>query len=189
MAVLDIIVVDNPVLLKKAKKVDKITPEIRALMNDMIETMRAANGVGLAGPQVGVSQRVIVVEYAEGEDEDEEQMQEAEPRPRKKKLYALINPEIIYRSDEMVEGAEGCLSIPGWMGLVDRHVAVGVRGLDRNGRKVKLNLEGWLARIFQHEIDHLDGILYTSRITSPENLWRIPPESESEETESKTALG
>lgn len=188
MALLDILLVDHPILLKKAHKVDKVTPEIRQLIDDMIETMRAANGVGLAGPQVGVSQRVIVVEYAENDDEEEE-TQEEETRPPKKKLYALINPEITYRSDELVEGAEGCLSIPDWVGLVDRHVAVGVRGLDRNGRKTTLKLEGWLARIFQHEIDHLDGILYTSRITSPEKLWRMPPESESQETESKTALG
>jgi len=179
MAIRDIVVVDRPVLRKKAKKVEKVTPDIRRLVDDMIETMRVAPGVGLAAPQVGVSQRVIVVEYAE--DEEKEGPPEGqEPKPIKKKLYAVVNPEITYRSEEMVEGGEGCLSIPGWMGLVERHRTIEVKGLNRSGGKFKLKAEGWLARIFQHEIDHLDGVLFVDRVTGPDKLWRTPPEAEPE---------
>lgn len=183
MAVREIVVVDHPILRKKAKKVEKITPEILTLIDDMIETMRDAPGVGLAAPQVGVSQRVIVVEYAE--EEETAGAPEDEPKPRKKKLYAVVNPEISHRSPDMVEGVEGCLSIPGWLGEVDRHRAVEVKGLNRGGRKVKLKIEGWTARIFQHEIDHLDGILFPDRVKSPDKLWRTPPEEETDETRSE----
>ena len=189
MALREIVIVDHPILRKKAKKVDKVTPELRALMDDMIETMRAAPGVGLAAPQVGVSQRVIVVEYSE-EDERASPAEVDPPPPARKRLYALINPEITYRSPERVEGAEGCLSIPGWMGLVERHQSIEVKGVNRGGRKVKFKLEGWAARIFQHEIDHLDGILFTERVTSVDKLWRTPPpEAESEEEARAETLG
>jgi len=182
------IVVDHPILRKKAKKVEKITLEIRRLIDDMIETMRGAPGVGLAAPQVGVSRRVIVIEYAEDE-EKQAAPNEPAPGPTPKKLYAVVNPEITHRSTERVEGAEGCLSIPGWMGLIERHQAVEVKGLNRAGGKFKLRAEGWLARIFQHEIDHLDGILFTDRITSPDNLWRTPPpQAESEKAHASSDL-
>lgn len=188
MAVRDIILVDHPILRRKAKKVEKVTPEIRRLIEDMIETMRHAPGVGLAAPQIGVGLRIIVVEYGE-EPETGNLPEDAERPPLKKKLYALVNPEITYRSPERVEGGEGCLSIPGWMGLVDRHQAVEVRGLNRSGSRIKLKLDGWIARIFQHEIDHLDGILFTDRIVSPDKLWQIPPpESEAEQADSKTVV-
>ena len=180
MAILDIKVIDEPVLRRKAKKVAKVTPELRKLIDDMIDTMRDAPGVGLAAPQVGVSERVIVVEYAEDDDEAE-----GAPPP-KKKLYALINPEIIWASEEMVEGTEGCLSIPGWLGDVSRHDAIAVKALNRSGQKVKINAEGWLARIFQHEIDHLDGVLYIDRLVSPDTLRRVQPgEEEIEETKAE----
>jgi peptide deformylase len=173
MSIRDIVVVEHPILRKKAKKVEKITPEIRALIEDMIDTMRDAPGVGLAAPQVGVSKRVIVVEYIENE---EEESTEGEPaRLANKKLYAVVNPEIAFESEETVEGAEGCLSIPGWMGLVDRTYAIGIKGLDRNGRPFRLKAEGWLARIFQHEIDHLDGVLFIDRVKGGDKLWRTPP--------------
>jgi peptide deformylase len=189
MAIRNIVLADHPILRKKAKKVEKVTPEIRRLIEDMIDTMRAAPGVGLAAPQIGVSQRILVIEYSEEEPEASDRPEAAERPPVKKKLYALVNPEITYRSPEMVEGGEGCLSIPGWMGLVDRHQAIEVRGLGRSGSKIRLKLEGWLARIFQHEIDHLDGILFTDRITSPDKLWRTPPpESEAEPADSKTSV-
>ncbi len=188
MALREIVVVDHPILRKKAKKVGKVTPEVRHLIDDMIETMRDAPGVGLAAPQVGASQRVIVVEYAE--DEEPAAPDGQAPRPVKKKLYAVINPEITYRSDEMVEGVEGCLSIPGWAGRVERHVTVEVRGFNRAGGKFKLRASGWLARIFQHEIDHLDGILFIDRVTGPDQLWRLPPpETESEEEARAERLG
>src|SRR5512143_2425407 len=115
MAVLDIKVIDEPVLRRKAKKVVKVTPELRQLIDDMIETMRDAPGVGLAAPQVGVSERVIVVEYFENE-EAEEADDEA-----KKKVWAMVNPEIVKASEEKVMGVEGCLSIPSLVGEVERH--------------------------------------------------------------------
>lgn len=181
MTIRKIRVIDDPVLRRKAKKVEKITPDIRELIEDMIETMRAAPGVGLAAPQVGVSERVIVVEYA-----NDDEVEDSE-NPPKKKLYAIINPEILWASDEKVDGPEGCLSIPGWVGDVSRHEAVAVKGLNRSGQKIKLNLEGWLARIFQHEIDHLDGILYTDRLISPDTLRRVTPgEEEAEEARAET---
>jgi peptide deformylase len=179
MAVLDIKVIDDPVLRRKAKKVTKVTPELRQLIDDMIETMRDAPGVGLAAPQVGVSERVIVVEYAEESEEED-------APPPKKKLYGLINPEIIWASDEMVDGTEGCLSIPGWLGDVSRHDAVAIKALNRSGQKVKIKAEGWLARIFQHEIDHLEGVLYIDRLVSPDTLRRVEPgQEEVEETKAE----
>ena len=166
MAVLDILVVEHPVLRRKAKKITKITAEHRKLIENMIETMREAPGVGLAAPQVGVSERLIVVEWAdEPENEDDP--------PKKKKLYVVLNPEIIWTSEEQVQGTEGCLSIPGWVGDVMRYEAVTVRGLNRNGEKISIKAEGWLARIFQHEIDHLDGVLYTDKLVSRDTLRRV----------------
>jgi peptide deformylase len=185
MAVRDIKVIDDPVLRRKAKKIEKIMPETRKLIEDMIDTMRAAPGVGLAAPQVGVSERLIVVEFAE---EDEEIDQEAPPK--KKKLYAIVNPEIIWQSDEKLEGTEGCLSIPGWAGDVMRHEAVVVKGINRSGQRIKVKVDGWLARIFQHEIDHLDGILYTDRLISPDRFRRIHVgEEETAEEKAAEAIG
>lgn len=185
MTVREIKVIDDPVLRRKAKKTDKLTPEIRKLIEDMIDTMRAAPGVGLAAPQVGVSERVIVVEYAE-EDEDEE---EAAP-PKKKKLYAVVNPEIVWTSDEIIEGTEGCLSIPGWTGDVLRHEAIVVKGLNRSGQRVKIKADNWLARIFQHEIDHLDGILYIDRLIAPDRFRRITAgEAETAAEKAAEAIG
>jgi peptide deformylase len=187
MAVREIKVIDDPVLRRKAKKIDKITPEIRKLIEDMIETMRAAPGVGLAAPQVGASERVIVVEYAEADEEEE--AAPAAP-PKKKKLYAVINPEIVWASDETIEGTEGCLSIPGWTGDVLRHEAVVVKGLNRSGQRIKVKAEDWLARIFQHEIDHLDGILYIDRLVAPDRFRRISQgDAETAEEKAAEAIG
>jgi peptide deformylase len=163
MAVREIVSLPDPVLRRKAHKVTDVNKELQVLVDDMIETMRQAPGVGLAAPQVGVSSRIIVVEY--GDDEDE-----SVP----KKLFALLNPEIIQRSEEMVDGTEGCLSVPDLIGNVDRHQSVVVKGLNRHGKPVKIKAEDWLARIFQHEIDHLDGILFPDRASS---VWR-PQETE-----------
>ncbi|MGH2607213.1 MAG: peptide deformylase, partial [Anaerolineales bacterium] len=148
---------------------------------DMIETMRAAPGVGLAAPQVGVSQRLIVVEYSEAPEEGEAagSAPSAGTRPvgtkpltpKPPQLYVVVNPEIVRRSSETVEGSEGCLSIPGFYGEVERAEWVTVRGLNRRGDPFKLKVHGWLARIFQHEIDHLDGVLFIDRASQ---VWRIP---------------
>ena len=197
MALREILVVEHPVLRKKAKKVDKITPDIRRLLDDLVETMRNAPGVGLAAPQVGVSQRVIVVEYAEDEEKEtpdgqapDESNRGQSPKPPRKRLYTVVNPEITRRSEETVEGVEGCLSIPGWVGSVMRHEEIEVKGLNRAGGKFKLHARGWLARIFQHEVDHLDGILFVDRVSGPDKVWRLPPpEAESPEEARAEHLG
>jgi peptide deformylase len=129
----------------------------------MIETLREAPGVGLAAPQVGISDRVIVVEYPE----DDEQ----EDAPRK--LFVVINPEIKEISAETESGIEGCLSIPSLHGDVERALAVTVKGLTRHGQPFKIKAKGWLARIFQHEIDHINGVVFTDRATK---VWRPAPE-------------
>ncbi len=162
MTLRTIITPDNPVLRQKARKVTAFTPALKALFDDMVETMREAPGVGLAAPQVAVSQRVIVVEYAPEPEEGEE--------PQKPKLYRLVNPEIAKASETTEFGAEGCLSIPGYAGEVERFTAVTVKGLNWQGKPVKVKAEGWLARIFQHEIDHLDGVLFIDRAT---RVWRL----------------
>jgi peptide deformylase len=163
MAVREIITAANPVLRQRARKVRQLSPETQELIDDMIETMQGAPGVGLAAPQVAVGQRVIVVEYAE-------EAEDPEAPPPDPKLFALVNPEIIRHSAETVLGNEACLSVPGYFGEVERYRAVTIKGLDRKGRPVRIKSAGWLARIFQHEIDHLDGILYTDRATQ---VWRV----------------
>lgn len=158
MAIREIVTLPQPVLRHKARKVSDFGPELQTLVEDMIETMRQAPGVGLAAPQVDESVRLIVVEY--GDDENEE----VPP-----KLYVMANPEITRSSQETVLGTEGCLSIPGIQGDVQRLAAVTVKGLNRHGRPMTVKAKGWLARIFQHEIDHLDGVLFVDRA---EKLWQ-----------------
>lgn len=152
MATREIIIVPHPTLRKKAEKVTDFGPELQQLIEDMIDTLHEESGAGLAAPQVNVSKQVIVVEF--GSEEDEEIPPE---------LYVTINPKITRFSQQMVTGAEGCLSVPGLMGEVDRSEEVVMEGQDRNGEPLKMSLQGWAARIFQHEIDHINGILYTDR--------------------------
>jgi peptide deformylase len=158
MARRPVVIIPDPVLRKKARKVTEFGPEIQTLIDDMVDTMRAEPGVGLAAPQVGISQRVIVVEY--GDDEDEE---------RPPKLYAVINPEYVRKSTTKVTGVEGCLSIPGYIGSVERHESLVVKGLNRHGQPIRIRAHGWLARIFQHEIDHLDGVLF---VDLADKVWK-----------------
>ena len=159
MSDLEILTVDNPeqlqVLRSTSRNVQKVTPKLAAFAQQMLETMRNANGVGLAAPQVGVLQRFFVVELPEDEENDQ---------PRE--TYILFNPKIVKDRGEQV-GYEGCLSIPGYIGEVSRRQEVTVQGLDERGQSVRLKVEGYLARVFQHEIDHLDGILFTDRLTDP----------------------
>jgi peptide deformylase len=166
MAVLEIATLPNPILRRKAHKISLIDKEMQKLVDDMVETMRQAPGVGLAAPQVSKSIRLIVVEYKENEEDD------AEDAPRR--LYVVINPEIVKRSDVVVTGAEGCLSVPNLAGEVERYKGVTVKGLNRYGKPIKIEAKDWLARIFQHEIDHLDGILFPDRA---ERVWE-PGEGE-----------
>lgn len=150
MAKKRILVVDNPadrrILRAKAKKVSRFDTYLSRLVDDMWETMRAAPGVGLAAPQVGETIRVLVAEYEEN-------------------AVTLVNPEIIKRSEEEEVGLEGCLSIPGYVGEdVPRASAITVKARDPHGKEIRVKADGWWARILQHEIDHLDGVLYTDRI-------------------------
>ncbi|NDJ63302.1 MAG: peptide deformylase, partial [Chloroflexi bacterium] len=154
MAVREIIQPGNPVLRKKALRVTSFDRRFQTLVDDMIDTVLDAPGVGLAAPQVAVGQRVIVVRLPDDEESREEYGEQAG------KLYVVANPEIIKASKETVEGVEACLSIPGYYGRVDRHQSVTIKGLDRHGKPQRIKAEGWQARVFQHEIDHLDGRLY-----------------------------
>ena len=144
MAKLDIIVAGNPVLRLKAKEVERIDKKTVRLLNDMAETMYAADGVGLAAPQVGVSRRIVVIDVGEG-------------------LIELINPVITKREGSVV-GGEGCLSVPGLRGLVPRWRHLRYTGFDPFGTPIDRVVDGFHARVVQHECDHLDGVLYPSRI-------------------------
>jgi peptide deformylase len=149
--------------------------EVEALIEDMIETMRAADGIGLAAVQIGVPERVIVIELPVASEEVEGETEEPgkTEEPVETELYVLINPELVDGSDELVEGIEGCLSIPGWVGEVERHQTVTVEGADRSGRGVRVRAEGLLARVLQHEIDHCQGVLFIDHIDDPERIWRV----------------
>ena len=165
MSLMDIKTIPDPVLRRKAQPVSKISDETRELIDNMVDTMREAPGVGLAAPQVGISQRIIVVEYTTNEEEED----------APKKLYAFVNPEIKILDDEKVKGIEGCLSLPGLLGEVDRSFKVSVKGLNRQGNRIRIKAEGWLARIFQHEIDHLDGVVFTDKAS---RIWKPEPDEE-----------
>ena len=164
MALREIVTLPDPVLRRKARKVTDFGPDLQTLIDDMVETMRVAPGVGLAAPQVNLSQQLIVVEFGDEEDDD-----------APKKLYVLANPEITRLSKETVFGVEGCLSIPGLVGEVERAEAALIKGLNRRGQPVKIKAKGWLARIFQHEIDHLNGVLFVDKAT---RLWQQKDEEE-----------
>jgi peptide deformylase len=133
--------------------------------------MRAASGVGLAAPQIGVSQRVIVVEY--GEEDPEQPGKGIAKKDVAPKLYVVVNPEIIRPSADTETGTEGCLSVPGYAGEVERVAQVTVRGYNRRGAPLRFRARGWLARIFQHEVDHLNGVLFTDRAA---RVWKVEPE-------------
>jgi peptide deformylase len=139
----------DAVLRQKAVPVGALTDDVRRLIEDMFDTMYAEEGVGLAAPQVGVSQRVIVVD----------------PREPDVAPFALVDPEVVEASDEYERGEEGCLSIPGLKEIVERPYAVRVAGLNQHGEAVVMEAEGLLARILQHEVDHLDGILFLDRVS------------------------
>ena len=161
MAVKEVLTSEHAVLRQKAKKVKRVDASTYKLIDDMFESMHAANGLGLAAPQIGVSLRVLVIELPN----DEEVPAAGEP-------IALVNPEIVKSAGEQY-GEEGCLSIPGYVGMVRRANQVTVKGLNRKGKEVRVKGEGLLARALQHEIDHLDGVLYTDRLEKPEDLYRI----------------
>jgi peptide deformylase len=149
MARLEVRLLGDPVLRRKAQPVAEVTDELRALIADMMETMYAEDGVGLAGPQVGEGVRVIVVD----------------PHEEGTSALALVNPAIVASGGEPSRREEGCLSLPGLSDVVERSSTVVVEGLNREGERVRIEAEGLLARILQHEIDHLDGILFIDRVS------------------------
>ena len=165
----EIITLENPILRRKAQAVTDFGQDLQQLIDDMIETMRAAPGVGLAAPQVSVPLRVIVVEFGDVEDEE-----------APKKLYTVVNPEITRASSASILAPEGCLSVPEFLGDVERAETITVKGKNRRGQPLKIKAEGWLARIFQHEIDHINGVLFLDRA---ERIYRPEPEGETPDPE------
>jgi peptide deformylase len=158
VAVLEIRKVPDPVLRRKAKKISVIDRSVKKLVKDMLETLHAEEGrAGLAAPQVGTSLRVCVIGVPERDD------------------IILINPEIVRRKGERVV-SEGCLSIPGYTGQVKRAEAVTAKGLDATGKEVRIKGEGLLAQALEHEIDHLNGILYIDRMENMDTLRKTEPE-------------
>ena len=167
MAIRPILNFEHPVLREKAKKVTRIDASIQRLIDDLAETMLDAPGVGLAANQIGVALRVCVVK---GDDNQ---------------IWGLVNPEIVKGDGEQI-GYEGCLSYPGWVGEVARKETVVVKGRNRHGKEVRIKSTGFTARAFQHELDHLDGILFIDRLTSLDTLSRVE-DLKDEEQEAATA--
>ena len=149
-----ILTVEHPVLRQKARKVPRVDTSIQRLLDDLAETMLDAPGAGLAANQIGVTLRVCVVKGDENQ------------------IWGLVNPVIVKAAGSQV-GDEGCLSKPGWVGEVERHESVVVKALNRHGKEVRIKSTGFTARAFQHELDHLDGVLFTDRLTSLDTLRRV----------------
>ncbi len=192
MAIREIVTVPAPVLRRKARKVTEFDKELQTLIDDMVETMREAPGVGLAAPQVGVPMRVIVIEFSEevtpaggqaavdqeapnssdsvSSTPDEQPVQQAQESKQPPKLFTMVNPEITRISTQEIIGTEGCLSIPGFVGDVYRPIEITVRGQNRRGQPMRVKAKDWLARIFLHEIDHLEGVLFTDLAESVRRL-------------------
>jgi peptide deformylase len=175
MAKLDIRYDPDPVLREKAKRVKTFDGALRKLAEDMLETMHENAGVGLAAPQIGLSMRLLVAEYVP----DKEEVESGEHGFK----VILCNPEIVKSSEEMETGLEGCLSIPGWVGDVPRHVSVTVKGQTSEGKEVRLKADHYFARVLQHEIDHLNGVLFTDRIEDIKTLRKIDPAMDADEVE------
>jgi peptide deformylase len=151
MAIREIIITDEPILHQKAKKIHHFDPSLQRLIDDMFETMHDVGGAGLAAPQIAQSLRVLVAQY-------------------ENRKLAIFNPEIV-KADGEHFGNESCLSTPGLEGKhIRRSATIVVKGQDVRGKQIRISAEGWLARILQHEIDHLDGIVYADRLDNPEEI-------------------
>lgn len=172
MAVLDIIRLGDPRLRIKGAPVRRFDSRLARLAADMVETMRQSQGVGLAAPQIGVSERLIVVEMRKEDFEDD---------PQAGKLYVVVNPEVVRLRGDKVAGDEGCLSIPGYVGEIERADQVTIKGFDVKGKPVRIKAFDYLARIFFHEIDHLDGILFIDRLVDVSKLRRLVRDPETDE--------
>lgn len=151
MAVRDLVIHPNPILRKKAETVVDFDKQLHQLLDDLAESMYFHNGVGLAAPQIAVSQRVTVIDVERKDD--------------KPKLIELVNPTIVELSDQIVEGDEGCLSFPGESEQVNRPQQVRVKAFDRHGKSFEIETQGLLSRALQHEIDHLDGVLFIDKLS------------------------
>jgi len=167
MAIKKILTVPDPILRKHAKKVSSFDKSLKKLVADMMETLHDANGAGLAAPQVGVSQRVIVLCINENQSTIE---------------FAIVNPEVVKRKGERI-CKEGCLSIPGYIGEIKRSEEVKVKGFDVTGKELKIKGQGLLGQALEHEIDHLNGILYVDHLESQDKLKKLEPEPEQEPDE------
>jgi peptide deformylase len=162
MAVLPLTMMDSPVLHQKAKRVRKVDDSIQKLIDDMIETMYQLGGAaGLAAPQVGIPLQVVVIELPESG------------------LITLINPQVVKSSGEH-EVMEGCLSLPGYRGSIKRAESVTVKGRDRYGKEVRIKAEGLFAQALQHEVDHINGVVYVDHLESMDNLYKAEPEDDDE---------
>jgi peptide deformylase len=170
MPILDLRYDPDPILREKARRIKSFDAGLRKLAADMLETMHATNGVGLAAPQIGQSIRLLVAELEPDEKEGQRGFK-----------VMLCNPEIVKSSDEMASDYEGCLSIPGWVAEVPRHVSIVVKGQSIEGKEVRIKAEDYFARVLQHEIDHLNGILFTDRVVNIKTLQKISPETSEEE--------
>jgi peptide deformylase len=157
MAILPIRTLPEPVLRQKSKRISNIDSSVRRLIADMRETMHTARGVGLAAPQVGTLLRLIIIGIPEEED------------------IVLINPQIVRRSGERLVD-EGCLSVPGYVGQIKRAESVTAKGRDQNGKEMRIKADNLLAQALEHEIDHLNGILYIDHLESMDKLRKITPE-------------
>jgi len=162
MAVLPILSYLDPLLRRKAKRVRNVDGSVERLIDDMVETMHQIQGVGLAAPQIGVPLRVIVIELP-GEE-----------------TIALVNPQIVKRSGERLV-TEGCLSVPGYRGEITRSTKVTAKGLDRRGMEIRVKGEGLMAEALEHEIDHLNGVLYIDHLGSMDELYKVEVETETPE--------
>jgi peptide deformylase len=173
MAIRPIRLAGDPVLRQKAKKVRVIDESIQKLIDDMIETMRDAPGVGLAANQVGVLLRVVVIEIPEQDDREQPG----------RDLFTLINPQIVRRSGER-RLEEGCLSVPGYKADVPRSVSVTVKGLDRTGKEIRIKADdNLLAEALEHELDHINGVLYIDHLESMDQLIKMDAGCEDGEEE------
>ncbi|MCX7682308.1 MAG: peptide deformylase [Anaerolineae bacterium] len=168
MAVRPIVCSDNPILRQRSRPVRGLNARVQQLIDDMIETMHAVHGMGLAAVQIGVPERIIVAQLPVEPEEEHE--------PEAGRLYVIVNPEIVRHSPDTEAGIEGCLSVPGLVGEVARRTAITVNGLDRRGKPVRVKARGLLARVLQHEIDHCDGILFIDHINDRSKLWRAEEE-------------
>ena len=187
MALRKIVTEGDPILRKRAREVEEVNDRIRGIFDDMVETMRDADGCGLAAPQVGLLKRLIVVEVPEptltDETADTEEDLEIEEREEGEEnsmiLLTLANPEII-QAQGTQSGAEGCLSVPGYTGTVERPRWIKLRALDYSNNQVEIEAEGFLAVAISHEMDHLEGVLFTDKATEVKDIYSEEAEGEEE---------